>query len=201
MARLHLVNPCKFWLERGKITAYQSHDILENSHVTKSLEEAIEGMDLTIGTTAQHRDTRKDAFDARALPEAIRGSLGKEGGKVALVFGSEASGLSTEDLKCCDWVSHIPLTCTYPSLNLSHAVMIYAYECAQLVLDFENGPAATERTSSLKALKEKSDEVLQWLEVKEHAALHQRIKDRLLKIPVTDQKLLLSLYRFFKRKM
>lgn len=197
MKQLHLVRPCKNWQNRAKVTAYQAHDVLEQAIIHDSLESALEGFDLVVGTTAQHRTTRKDAFAASDLPNAIEKGI-EPNSSIALVFGSEESGLSTEDLKLCDWVSHIPIATTYPSLNLSHAVMVYAYECSKLQL-----PEKTEGTqeSSFSALKEKSEKVLKWLEVEEHPVLYQRIKDRLALLSQVDQKLVLSLFRFFNRKM
>ena len=52
--------------------------------------------------------------------------------KVGIVFGSETNGLSTEEENLCDVMSTIPMAQDYPSINLSHSVMIYAYELAQI---------------------------------------------------------------------
>lgn len=200
MTQLHLVNPCKNYLHKAKITAYQAHDVLEGAIIHNSLAEAIKDMDLVIGTTAQHRTTRKDAFAANELHDAIHKGVSPNAA-IALVFGSEESGLSTEDLKLCDWVSHIPIATKYPSLNLSHAVMVYAYECSKLDLTIKPEPASDQDDSSLAALRNKSEEILKWLEVEEHPVLYQRIKDRLMLLSKVDQKLLLSLFRFVRRKI
>jgi tRNA/rRNA methyltransferase len=47
---------------------------------------------------------------------------------VALVFGPEDNGLGNEDLAACTQLIRIPSAPAYPSLNLSHAVMVCAYE-------------------------------------------------------------------------
>jgi tRNA/rRNA methyltransferase/tRNA (cytidine32/uridine32-2'-O)-methyltransferase len=47
---------------------------------------------------------------------------------VALVFGNERTGLEDAELNLCTIASHIPVSDAFPSLNLSHAVQIYAYE-------------------------------------------------------------------------
>jgi tRNA/rRNA methyltransferase/tRNA (cytidine32/uridine32-2'-O)-methyltransferase len=49
-------------------------------------------------------------------------------GPAALVFGNERAGLEDEELELCNFASHIPADDAFPSLNLSHAVQIYAYE-------------------------------------------------------------------------
>ena len=58
------------------------------------------------------------------------GAGGLAGGRdtVALVFGTERTGLESGELALCDIASHIPVSAAFPSLNLSHAVQIYCYE-------------------------------------------------------------------------
>ena len=54
--------------------------------------------------------------------------LNQTGGKVALVFGEEGKGLSTEDLGACDYFVTLPTWEGYPIANLSHAVNALLYE-------------------------------------------------------------------------
>lgn len=49
-------------------------------------------------------------------------------GDVAVVFGTEMSGLSNDDLAQCAAVVTIPANPEYPSLNLAAAVQVAAYE-------------------------------------------------------------------------
>ena len=49
-------------------------------------------------------------------------------GPAAIVFGNERTGLEDSELDLCNIASHIPVSPAFPSLNLSHAVQIYAYE-------------------------------------------------------------------------
>lgn len=48
--------------------------------------------------------------------------------RVAIVFGNEVNGLENSDLALCHEIAAIPSSDMFPSLNLSHAVMIIAYE-------------------------------------------------------------------------
>ncbi|MEW5955983.1 MAG: TrmH family RNA methyltransferase, partial [Candidatus Micrarchaeota archaeon] len=57
------------------------------------------------------------------LAKKIRGR-----GKVALVFGSEGTGLKEEDICACDLIATIPSSAGQPVLNLSHAVAVLLYE-------------------------------------------------------------------------
>jgi tRNA/rRNA methyltransferase/tRNA (cytidine32/uridine32-2'-O)-methyltransferase len=52
----------------------------------------------------------------------------QEHSPLALVFGNERAGLNDDELNFCNAASHIPVSDSFPSLNLSHAVQIYAYE-------------------------------------------------------------------------
>ncbi|MEO0888387.1 MAG: TrmH family RNA methyltransferase, partial [Cyanobacteria bacterium J06648_10] len=51
--------------------------------------------------------------------------------KVAIVFGSERSGLSNQDVDLCDIVTTIPQAVAQPSLNLAQAVMVYSFTLAE----------------------------------------------------------------------
>jgi tRNA/rRNA methyltransferase len=63
-------------------------------------------------------------------------------GEVALVFGSEMSGLSNAELARCQLVATIPSDPAFSSLNLAAAVQVAAYElrvasgAGQVSLDF-----------------------------------------------------------------
>ena len=48
--------------------------------------------------------------------------------KIVLIFGREDRGLTNEELGLCNLHVHIPSSEEYPSLNLSQAVQILAYE-------------------------------------------------------------------------
>ena len=49
-------------------------------------------------------------------------------GRVAIVFGPEATGLRRDELDLCPWRIHIPTAAEHSSLNLAQAVMVVAYE-------------------------------------------------------------------------
>ena len=48
--------------------------------------------------------------------------------KMAIVFGSEADGLSDSALKACDDIYHIPMSAGVPSINVSVASAVFLYE-------------------------------------------------------------------------
>ena len=55
-----------------------------------------------------------------------------QGGKVALLFGSEKRGLSNEDFSYCNWLIRIPTKPEQPSMNLGQAVAVSLYEISKL---------------------------------------------------------------------
>ena len=59
---------------------------------------------------------------------AARGDATEAAAEVAVVFGNEQSGLSDEELLECHVAVAIPTSPACPSLNLSHAVEVIAYE-------------------------------------------------------------------------
>jgi tRNA/rRNA methyltransferase len=65
-------------------------------------------------------------LDVRELASEVA-TLGGDA-RVALVFGTESTGLTQEEMALCGRTVRIPSHPAQPSLNLSHAVAIAAYE-------------------------------------------------------------------------
>ncbi|RMF91533.1 MAG: RNA methyltransferase [Methanobacteriota archaeon] len=85
--------------------------------------------DVVIGTTAKphpRESSPRSAIGPGELAERLR----EVGGRAALLFGREDSGLSNEELDACDMVVSIPGNPDYPTLNISHAAAILFYELA-----------------------------------------------------------------------
>ena len=114
----------------AKAFAHGSEHILETASVYDRIEEAIEGVDLACATTARHRLQKQHYVAVRDLPKMLE-EKGDRLSRVAIVFGSERSGLSNADINLCDVVTNIPQVSLQPSLNLSQAVMIYSFTLAQ----------------------------------------------------------------------
>jgi len=195
-SNLWLVAPCDHLSKQARKTGYQSHDILENARVFNDLEAAVQNIDLVIGTTAKKRDGRHDYHPAKALNSIIQGKA-ESLQSVGFVFGRESRGLSNEELDLCDLISTIPMNERYPSLNLSHSVMIYAYEIGSLHPDWspESGPTGTREQQELK---QAAEELLEWLGIDKKSSLKRRIRDRLSLAKSTDIHLLLSLWKSLK---
>ncbi len=114
----------------AKAMAHGSEHILENAPQYEDLSDALGGIDLACAATARHRIKKYHYVSILDLPSTI-GEKGDLVSKVAIVFGSERSGLSNQDIEKCDLVTTIPQGVPQPSLNLAQAVMIYSFTLAQ----------------------------------------------------------------------
>ncbi|WP_461866309.1 RNA methyltransferase [Thermococcus sp.] len=123
---LILVNPPEIKGEAYKF-AMHARDILENAKVVKSLKDALEVVDLAVGTTAI---AGKKYIPERAplKPKELKKKLMEYPGKIGLFFGRESRGLDNRELELMDLTLTIPTSEAYPTMNLSHAVAVILYE-------------------------------------------------------------------------
>lgn len=112
--------------EKARVLAHGSQHILEGATVYDDLKAALHDIDLACATTARHRLEKHHYVSIRDLPQVLN-DKGSSLQKVAIVFGGERSGLKREDIALCDILTTIPQSCTYPSLNLAQAVMVFSF--------------------------------------------------------------------------
>ena len=127
LSRLVLVDPEEFPSPKALARASGANDLLDNAQVVSTLEEALVGCSLVLGTSARDRRIPWPLLDPR---ECASKSLEQValGGEVALVFGREYAGLTNEELQRCQFHVHIPSDPEFGSLNLAQAVILLAYE-------------------------------------------------------------------------
>jgi tRNA/rRNA methyltransferase len=124
--KLRLVQPWEPSFREAR-SAVGAAELLQNAEVYTSVSEAIRDCALVVGTSAV-RD-RELHQRVELLPEAakrVRETL--KGQNVALMFGSEKTGLSSEDLSHCNLLMHIATRAEHVSLNLAQAVAVTLYE-------------------------------------------------------------------------
>ncbi|MFT4748600.1 MAG: tRNA (cytidine32/uridine32-2'-O)-methyltransferase [Pseudohongiellaceae bacterium] len=126
MMQLVLVQPEDFPSGVARGRAASALDVIENAIVVDTLEEAIADCSLVIGTSAR---SRKIPWPM-VTPESCAQKIVQEsvGGKTALVFGREDSGLDNDELQLCNFHVQIPTNPDCSSLNLAAAVMVICYE-------------------------------------------------------------------------
>jgi TrmH family RNA methyltransferase len=126
LSRLLLVNPPKDKAGEAHKLAAGAHVILEQAAVFSTLVDALGAHGLVIGTSRHSGRQRKNIRSPRAMAETVLPMLAEN--RVALLFGNEVNGLEKKDLALCHEIIAIPSSDDFASLNLSHAVMIVAYE-------------------------------------------------------------------------
>jgi tRNA/rRNA methyltransferase len=128
---LRIVNDYAVPFETAR-SAVDASSVLARARAFRSVAEAVTDCTLVLGTTA----VGARALEHRLveLPEAaseIAGSIGEEG-KLALLFGSEKTGLSNDELSFCHWLMTIPMEqyedARHPSMNLGQAAAVCLYE-------------------------------------------------------------------------
>jgi TrmH family RNA methyltransferase len=126
---LRAVNPYEAaWREAR--SAVGASELLLSAQEFHSVAEAVADCALVVGTTAAAR--RELQLPLKRLEEGariIRKHLASS--RVALLFGSEKTGLSNDDLSHCHWLMRIPTRERHPSVNLGQAVAICLYELAR----------------------------------------------------------------------
>ena len=103
--------------------AYNAWDVLDAAVSCASLAEALEGATFVAATSG-----RSDP--PNWTPRQLAGQLPERagGGRAAIVFGPESSGLPNAELQLCHATVTIPTSLEQPSLNLAQAVLLIAYE-------------------------------------------------------------------------
>lgn len=137
----------------ARALAWNSFDVLENATAFDTLEEAVADLHLVAASTArtEHggeiREPREFGSEATSLGGDAR---------VGVVFGPEKHGLSNEELDLCRLRLRIPSFGEQPSLNLSQAVVIVAYEMA--LAERSAPPAAAVESATEGELQRAADE-------------------------------------------
>ena len=128
LSRLFLVNPNNYPSAAATARASGADDVLSNAVVCSSLTEALEGVHLVIGASARQRNIKWKQLDVIDTCSEIQASIAKSNQEVAVVFGTENSGLTNEELDLCSILMTIPGNPEYFSLNVASAIQVFAYQ-------------------------------------------------------------------------
>ena len=126
--KLVIINP-KPSFPNDKIfaTSVGAKDIINNSKIYENLEPAVKKVDYLIATTSRYRNKNVKHINLKDLNKI---DFDK---KVAFLFGSEASGLSNNEISYANYTIQIPANPEFKSLNLSHSLIIVAQVVANLI--------------------------------------------------------------------
>jgi TrmH family RNA methyltransferase len=128
LSKLYLVNPKGYPSAVATARASGADDVLAGAVVCEMLEEALQGSHLVIGASARQRNIKWKQMDVVGACNEIQKTTTIEGQEVAVVFGTENSGLSNEELDLCQILMTIPGNPNYFSLNVASAIQVFAYQ-------------------------------------------------------------------------
>ena len=131
--QLYLVAPQKYPHEQAVWRASNALDVLDKAVVCETLDEAIEGCQLVLGTSARDRSMPWPVMDPRQSAETVMSE--PETHQVAILFGREDRGMTNEELQRCHFHLQIPANPDYSSLNLGTAVQVVCYELRMAMLN------------------------------------------------------------------
>ena len=128
-SKLIVINP-KPTFPNDKIiaTSVGANEIIKKSKIYVSLEPAMKNIDILISTTSRFRNKNVKHI---SLDDLKKIDLTK---KITFLFGSEASGLSNNEVSYADYTLQIPSNDKFRSLNLSHSLVIVAETVSRLIL-------------------------------------------------------------------
>ena len=125
LTEMRLVAPRDGWPNPEAGPAASGADIvLDNAKLFETTAEAIADCSLVYASTVRRRDLVMPVVD----PEAMAREIQSTGGRTAILFGPERSGLATEDVAVASRIVTVPINPEFGSLNLAQAVILLAYE-------------------------------------------------------------------------
>ena len=127
LSRLSLVAPeTPFPHPKARARASGAVDVLKNTQIFSSLEDAVANCSLVIGASARLRTLPWPIVEPRECASRVVNM--EKGAEVAIVLGRENSGLTNEELAHCQLLVTIPTNPEFSSLNIAAAAQVLCYE-------------------------------------------------------------------------
>jgi len=192
LRRLYLINPRHFPDAQATAMAAGADDILDQAMVCGSIDEALQGVVFTVAMTARLRDISVALKTPReAVPQVLQET---QLGPVALLFGTEMSGLTNEEMGKAQLAVRIPTDPAFSSLNVAAAVQLMAYELSVAAADFrpvlpEITPAPHERLEGLYAHLEQTLREIGFFTTQNPARLMQRLRRLYARTRLEDEEI------------
>lgn len=145
LAHLHLVSPRGFPCGEATARAVNAADVLEQAVVHESVDEALAGCSMVVGTSARQRRIPWPLLDLRSCAEKVVDELAAhDQSEIAILFGRESRGLTNEELQRCHYHLNVPCDPEYSSLNLAMSVQLACYELRMTALGREGAALVRE---------------------------------------------------------
>jgi len=183
-SRLRVVNAFPVPFQAAK-SAVDASAVMADAVSCATVAEAVADCTLVVGTTAVgERDLQHELL---ALPEAAMRmhtelKRGDGAGRVAVLFGSEKTGLSNEELSHCNWLLTVPMqqyeSVRHPSMNLGQAVAVCLYELVRDTVETHTSQNRdVEQPASAASMERISALLTEVLEKTEYTRRHPADKD------------------------
>jgi len=138
LSQLALVNPSQFPSAEASQRASKASDLLANAQLYQTINEAISDCRLVVGASVRTRTLPSRLVTPRELVKIVEQNPSNV--PVALLFGTENSGLTNDELHLCHYQVYIPTNPDYSSLNLASAVQLISYELRLAFSDMKQLP-------------------------------------------------------------
>ena len=124
---LRIINPrCNWPNHKALATSVGARDILKSTKIYNSIEKSVGDLDVIFASSSRIRKINKKIISILDLKKKV-----KSRGKIGILFGPEASGLSNDELSYADYLVKIPTNKKFSSLNLSHSAIIFCFQIFQ----------------------------------------------------------------------
>ncbi|SFR39108.1 tRNA/rRNA methyltransferase [Yoonia tamlensis] len=126
--RMRIVDPRDGWPnQKAVVMASGAGRLLDEAQLFDDTAGAIGDCDFVYATTARPRDLTKPVFTPEAAMKDARARIAA-GGKVAVMFGPERSGMENDDIARANAIISVPVNPEFASLNLAQCVLLTGYE-------------------------------------------------------------------------
>jgi tRNA/rRNA methyltransferase len=108
-------------------TSVGAKNIINKAKNFENLEKSLKNIDIVIATSSRFRNKNIKHIQLQDLKKINYKK------KVAFLFGSEASGLSNNEISYANYTLQIPTSPDFKSLNLSHSLIIIAHYVLNII--------------------------------------------------------------------
>ena len=171
------------------VSAVNAEDVLRSAKIFPELSEAITGCTMVLGTADR---TRVEGRQVLMTPVEAHQRYNNTNHKIALVFGGEKHGLSSDDLALCHHIVSLPTVPACPSMNLGQSVAVFCYQFAQEV---ERSSVKEEPLATVGAIEVGIQMMMKlmrdggfFLNTNE-AVIEKRLRQRILRMTLTKREI------------
>mgnify|MGYP001795610362 FL=1 len=126
--RMRIIAPRDGWPNQKAVAmASGAGRLLDEAQIFDDTPAAIADCDYVYATTARPRGLTKPVLTPETAMQDARKRIAA-GGKVAVMFGPERSGMENEDIARANAIISVPVNPEFPSLNLAQCVLLTGYE-------------------------------------------------------------------------